>query len=261
MGRNGNIYLMYNQRKEKIVAIIEARMTSSRLPGKVLMPIAGMPALEMLITRLKRSKYIDAICVATTTNKEDDPVIALAQKLNAGTFRGSESDVLGRVLGAAESMQADLLVEITGDCPFEDPLLIDQGIEEFFAHDVDVSTNLMKETFAIGFDVQVYPVKVLAEVDKLTQEPIDRTHVSYYIYQHPEKYRVYNFEADPEHYGPEHRLTLDEKADYEALCTIADALYPQNPDFSAKDITLYLRAHPEVVAINQNVRQKEYHEL
>jgi spore coat polysaccharide biosynthesis protein SpsF len=252
---------MYKQRKEKIVATIEVRMTSSRLPGKVLMPIAGMPALELLITRLKRSKYLDAICVATTTNPQDDPVITLAKKLGVGYFRGSESDVLGRVLGAAQSMSADIIVEITGDCPFEDPALIDRGIEEFFTHDVDCATNLMKETFAIGFDVQVFPTKVLAEVDTLTQEPIDRTHVSYYIYQHPEKYRLHNWEADPDCYGPDHRMTLDEEADYQALCAVADALFPENSNFSARDITQYLRAHPEVVAINKHVRQKEHHEL
>ena len=236
-------------------------MTSSRLPGKVLLPIAGIPALQMLIERLKRSKYLDEICIATTINKQDDPVVALAQKLDVGHFRGSELDVLGRVLGAAHHMKADIIVEITGDCPFVDPLLVDRAVEEFFTHDVDYASNTITSTYANGFDIQVYPTSVLAEVDTLTQDPIDRTHVSYYIYMHQDKYRCFNWEADAESYGPELRMTLDEDSDYKALITVAEALLPTKPNFSAKDVTQYLRAHPEVIAINANVRQKEANEL
>lgn len=252
---------MYNAKSGKIVATIEARMTSSRLPGKVLSPIGGIPALEMLIGRLKGSKYLDGICVATTINVTDDPVVSLASRLNVGYFRGSESDVLGRVLNAAQSMSADIIVEITGDCPFVDPALVDRGIEEFFARDVDYAANVITLSYAIGFDVQVFPTKILAEVAELTQDPIDRTHVSYYIYNHPERYRLYNWEAEPECYGADLRMTLDERADLLALNKVAEALLPEHPHFSAKDVTQYLRAHPEVVAINQAVRQKEVHEL
>ncbi len=252
---------MFNSRKEKIVAIIEARMTSSRLPGKVLLPIAGVPALEMLVVRLKRSKYVDEICIATTINAADDPIAQLATRLEVGVFRGSETDVLGRVVGAAQSVHADTIVEITGDCPFADPLLVDRGIEEFFEHDVDYAANVLKQTYANGFDVQVFPAKVLAQVAELTQDPIDRTHVSYYIYMHPEKYRLYNWEATPKEFGPELRMTLDENVDYVALCTVADALLPAHPDFTAADVTQYLLTHPDVVAINNNVKQKEAHEL
>lgn len=252
---------MYNSRKEKIVAIIEARMTSSRLPGKVLLPIGGMPALEMLISRLRRSKYIDAICVATTTNTADEAIVDLAQKLGIQSFRGSESDVLGRVLGAARFMEADIIVEITGDCPFIDPELADRGVEEFFAKDIDYASNTITATYPNGFDIQVFPTSVLTEVDELTQDPIDRTHVSYYIYMHPEKYRLYNWVADEASVGPELRMTLDEDADYLALSTVADALLPQNTNFSVRDVVRYLRTHPEVIAMNDSVMQKEAHEL
>lgn len=252
---------MYNGRKEKIVATIEARMTSSRLPGKVLLPISGMPVLEMMVSRLKRSKYLDVICIATTTNTNDDPVEALAHKLGVECFRGSESDVLGRVLGAAQSVGADIIVEAMADSPFVDPELVDRGIEEFFAHDVDYAANCMKDTYAVGFEVQVFPTKVLAEVASATDDIIDRTHVTYYIYQHPEKYRVYNWEAPEELVAPTFRMTLDEESDYHAICEVASALLPEHPDFTVKDVINYLREHPEVVAINNNVRQKEAHEL
>lgn len=252
---------MYNTRKEKIVATIEARMTSSRLPGKVLLPIVGKPALQMLIERLKQSKYLDEICVATTTNVADDPIVALATKLRVQCFRGSEADVLGRVLGAAQSVAADIIVEITGDCPFVDPLLVDRGVEEFFARDVDYASNTIHSTYANGFDVQVFPAKILSEVNELTQDPVDRTHVSYYIYMHPEKYRCHNWEADKDTYGPTLRMTLDEESDYKALTTVAEALLPEYPQFSAREVTTYLRAHPEIVALNANVKQKEAYEL
>ncbi len=252
---------MYNSRKEKIVATIEARMTSSRLPGKVLLPIGGIPVTEMMVQRLKRSKYLDAICIATTTNTNDDPLEALAKKLGVACFRGSESDVLGRVLGAAQSVGADIIVEEMADSPFVDPELVDRGIEEFFARDVDYVANCIKDTYAVGFEVQVFPTKVLAEVASLTDNIIDRTHVSYYMYTHPEKYRAYNWEAPPELVAPQFRMTLDEELDYKAICAVADALLPQHPDFTVSDVTVYLKAHPEVVAINNNIRQKTAEEL
>jgi spore coat polysaccharide biosynthesis protein SpsF len=252
---------MYNGRKEKIVATIEARMTSSRLPGKVLLPLAGVPALEMMISRLKRSRYLDAIVVATTANATDDVVADLAERLGVGCVRGSEADVLSRVLTAAKSVSADVIVEMTGDCPFADPALVDRGIEEFFAEDVDYAANILEQTYANGFDVQVFRTQTLAEVDALTDDPIDRTHVSYYIFMHPERYRLRNWRAEPECHGPDLRVTLDERADYDVMTRIADALAPTRPSFTAADVTRYLRAHPEIVAINKEVRQKEAHEL
>ena len=243
------------------MAIIEARMTSSRLPGKVLLPITGMPALEMLISRLSRSRFLDAICVATTSNSSDDSLVALAQKLRVEYFRGSESDVLGRVLGAAHQSRADIIVEITGDCPFVDPELVDRGIEEFVTHDVDYASNTIEPTYPNGFDVQVFPTSVLADVSRMTDDPIDRTHVSYYIYMHPEKYRCHNWKAPPESYGPELRVTLDEQDDYEALNAIAQALQKSGPGFTAHSVVQFLRQNPDVVAINKHIRQKEIHEL
>ena len=129
-------FLYYKEHKEKIVATIEARMTSTRLPGKVLLPLAGKPALERLVERLKRSLYIDEIVVATTTNQTDEPIVELCESLGVKYFRGSELDVLKRVLGAAESVRADIIVEITGDCPLMDWRIVDRGIEEFYSQNI-----------------------------------------------------------------------------------------------------------------------------
>lgn len=251
---------MYKNSNQEIVATIEARMTSSRLPGKVLMPLAGQPALERLIERLKRSIYLDKIVVATTINQTDDPVVELAQKLNVDYFRGSEADVLGRVLGAAQSVGAEIIVEITGDCPLVDHRLVDRGIEEFFSHQVDYASNTIKLSYPIGFDIQVFPVKILAEVASLTHDPIDRAHVSYYIYNHPKKYQLRNWEAEPENYWPDLRVTLDEREDHELLNKIFESLLPQRDDFSADDVIKFLKTNPSLLEINKNVRQKEAHE-
>lgn len=252
---------MYKDRHERIIATIEARMTSSRLPGKVLLPIAGMPALELLIHRLMRSKYIDGICIATTTNTADDPVVALAEKLGVASFRGSESDVLGRVLGAAQQECADIIVELTGDCPFVDPVLVDRGITEFFTRDVDYASNTNPPTYPNGFDVQVFPTAILAQVAALTDDPVDRTHVSYYMYMHPEIYHCRNWEAETDAYAPELRMTLDEEADYRALAAVARAFDQNLMSFSATEVVQYLRIHPDIVAITKDVKTKEAHEL
>jgi spore coat polysaccharide biosynthesis protein SpsF len=252
---------MYSDRPEKIVTTIEARMTSSRLPGKVLLPIADMPALELLIRRLKKSEYLDGICVATTTNAADDPLIVLAEKLGVASFRGSESDVLGRVLDAARSQSADIIVEITGDCPFVDPRLIDRGIEEFFSHDVDYASNTIPATFPNGFDVQVFPTAILADVASRTDDPVDRTHVTYYMYMHQDQYRCFNWEAGADARAPEMRMTLDERSDYDAILRVGEYFKPQILDVSASEIVGYLRSHPEITAINEDVKQKEAYEL
>lgn len=247
---------MLNKSGHKIIATIEARMTSTRLPGKVLLPLAGEPALERLIERLKRSKYLDEIVVATTINKTDDPIIELAGKLGVKHFRGSEQDVLKRVLQAAQSVNADIIVEITGDCPLVDWRLVDRGIEEFFQKKVDYASNTIQLSYPIGFDVQVFPTAVLAEVDKLTDDPIDRTHVSYYIYNHPEKYKLHNWQAEKEFFWPSLRLTLDEKADYDFLNIIFKELLRENKDFSAGDIICFLKNNSNLLEINKNVKRK-----
>ena len=235
-------------------------MTSSRLPGKVLLPLAEKPALERLIERLARSVYIDQIVVATTTNADDDPIIALAERLNVGYFRGSEFDVLGRVLGAAKEYGADIICEVTGDCPALDHRLIDRGVEEFFSHDVDYCGNVNPLSLPIGFDSQVFPTSILDDVSRLTQDPIDRVHVSYYIYRHPERFRLFNWSVDGELFWPELRITLDEQGDYELLQEIFTRLLPVKEDFSAIDVIRLLREHPELVELNKHIRQKEAYE-
>lgn len=241
---------------KKIVATIEARMTSTRLPGKVTLPLAGKPVLARLIERLRRSAYLDAIVIATTTNAPDDAIVALAEELGVGVWRGSEEDVLGRVLEAAQSVNADLIVEITGDCPLVDWRHIDHITALYETGAYDYVANNTERTFPRGFDVQIFSVATLAEVDKLTQDPVDRENVSIYIYNHPEKYRLHNWSAEGKMRRPDFRLTLDTKEDHELLDTIFAELLPRDPDFSAEDVVDLMLQRPELPQINAEAKQK-----
>lgn len=243
----------------KIVATIEARMTSTRLPGKVLKPIIGRSILELLIERLQRAEHLDEIVVATTINDTDQPIIDLCEKLNVKYFRGSEEDVLKRVLDAAKSVSADLIVEITGDCPFVDPDIVDECIQVFLNGKYDYVSNTIKRSFPIGFDVQVFPVSILEEVNALTSDPVDHEHVSIYIYEHPERYRLKNIEVDEDMFWPDLGVTLDTQEDYELIRSIFEELYPQNSAFSALDVIKLLRDRPELVSINRNIKRKNPH--
>jgi spore coat polysaccharide biosynthesis protein SpsF len=230
-------------------------MTSSRLPGKVLAPAAGRPLLAHMIERLERCAALDAIVVATTTNASDDPVAELAEGLGAGIFRGSEEDVLGRVLSAARAHEAELIVETTGDCPLIDPVIVGEVIDRFGESGVDYCSNLLERTYPRGMEVQVFPTAVLAEVDRLTDAPADREHVSLYIYEHPDRYRLSNVRADPPR-GADDRLTVDTPEDLAVVRAVFEALYPRRPAFGLSDILDLLDARPELRALNRDIEQK-----
>ncbi|HLJ93365.1 MAG TPA: glycosyltransferase family protein [Gemmataceae bacterium] len=240
----------------KVVSTIEARMRSSRLPGKVLRPAVGKPMLELLIERLRRARRIDQIVVATTGHPSDDAIDELARRLGVGCFRGSEEDVLDRVLRAAQSVGADLIVEITGDCPLADPEIIDDLVDVYRANSYDYVANVLKRTYPAGLDIQVFATAVLAEVARLTQDPADREHVSLYIYEHPERYRLHNVESDlPENYW-DLRLTLDTPEDYELLAAVYEELYPRNPAFRLDDVLRLLDRRPDLRALNAEIQDK-----
>ena len=240
----------------KTVAIIEARMKSTRLPGKNLRLILGRPMLERLVERLKQAKKLDGIVIATTIDPSDNAIETLANQLGVGCFRGSMDDVLERVLHAAQSVQADVIVEITGDCPFTDPDMVDQIVSHYLASNFDYVGNFRPSTYPVGFAVQVFATSVLAEVASLTQDPADREHVSLYIYEHPERYRLDNIESGLAEKYRTYRLTVDTPEDFSLTAAVFEALYPSNPGFGLADILAFLDAHPELLELNRGVKQK-----
>lgn len=166
---------------QQIVAIIQARMTSSRLPGKVLMNIAGKPALQQMLERVKQCKRLDQIVVATTINATDDPIQELCDQLGINTFRGDEHDVLGRFLTAAEQFGADAVVRLTADCPMIDPQVLDQVVEQFQTTACDYASNTIQRTYPDGLDAEVMTIEALREADQQAQQPFLREHVTPYI--------------------------------------------------------------------------------
>ena len=241
----------------KTVAIIEARMTSTRLPGKHMLPVFGKPMLELLIERLKRANVLDQIVVATTQNSMDDVIEELAHRLGVGCFRGSEPDVLDRVLRAAHANEADVIVEITGDCPLIDPTIIDQVVRIYQKNIFDYVSNVQKMTYPIGMDVQVFSTVVLERVARLTQDPIDHEHVSLYIYEHPEIFSLFYLESDlPEKYW-NLRLTLDTQEDFQLIKAIYELLYPQNPAFTLYDIVDLLEKRKDLLKLNRHIQEKK----
>lgn len=241
----------------KIIATIEARMTSSRLPGKVLLSAQGKPMLARMVERLRMVPSLDGIVVATTVNATDDPIEALAKELGIGCWRGSEDDVLARVLDAAQAFEADVIVELTGDCPLIDPAIVEQCVQAYKAAGVDYLSNILERTYPIGMDTQVFATKILADVASRTNDPTDHEHVSLYIYRHPELYSLKNVPAPAEMFDPELRLTLDTKQDYELIDTVFSAMLPaKGPGFSLGDVLTLLKAHPELRKINDHVAHR-----
>lgn len=237
----------------KIVATVEVRMTSSRLPGKHMLEVCGKPILAHLIDRLKRVPSLDAVVIATTVNPADDVLCELAESCGVRYYRGSEEDVMQRVVDAATSADADLVVEITGDCPVIDPEIIEQAIRMHCHNASDYTGNAEIRSYPDGMDVQVFSLAHLTEAAAITDDADDHEHVSLYFRRHPEIYRHVHLVAPPELHWPELGLTLDEPKDYLLLKHLYEHFLPLNPEFSCLDILRYLRKHPEVVAINEDV--------
>jgi spore coat polysaccharide biosynthesis protein SpsF len=240
----------------KIVATIEARMTSSRLPGKVLLPALGKPMLHHLVRRLSAAPSIDNIVLATTVNVTDEPLVAFAKEEGIQVYRGSEEDVMGRVIGAAEAGGADIIVEITGDCPIIDPDIVEQTIRMYLHHDAAYVSNALIRSYPDGMDTQVYALEALKRSAAMTCDPLDREHVSRHMCKHPELFQHVHLVAPPSLHWPELGLTLDEEPDYRLLKKIIETLGVGNPLFGCHEVLQLLRKNPDWVDINRAVVRK-----
>ena len=242
----------------KIVATIEARMAATRLPDKVLMKIAGKPMLRHIVERIKKSKLVDEVVIATTTNPKDKAIEKFAKQINTKVFRGSEEDVLLRVLETAKANNADIIVEFCGDCPLIDPEIIDQVIKFYLDNNYDYVSNFIDKNNEIirGLQVQVFSTKILEEVSRKTNDPADRENVSLYIYEHPEKYKLGHAPVKKEFSRPELRWTVDTIEDLILIRKIYEELYTKNKNFTTKDVLYLLEKKQELLNINKNIKQK-----
>jgi len=239
----------------KITASIEARMTSSRLPGKVMMPsINKISMLEFMINRIRMATLVDEIIVATTTNPDDDIICNLCENLEIKFYRGSENDVLARVLHAHNFVKSDIIVELTGDCPLIDPEIINCSIEEYFKNNVDYASNSHIRSYPDGFDVQVFSRNLLEEVSMLTNDKYDRENVSSYIYRCGH-YKIHDIISGPDLFWPDLRVTLDDHGDLLLITEVINHLYPKlGFKFSALDVVNFIKRNKHLLELNKNAR-------
>lgn len=239
------------------LAVIQARMASTRLPGKVMRQLCGRSVLGHDIQRVQCARGLTGIVVATTTRREDDTVAQEAERYGTRVYRGSEDDVLARYFHAARG--ADVVVRVTADCPLFDPELLDVMIERFQAaaaagRRVDYLSNTLIRTFPRGLDAEIFTYAALKTAYDEARESYEREHVTPYLYLHPERFVLENHasERDLSHL----RWTLDTPDDLRFIEEVYDALYREGEIFSMAAVLALLEARPELVRINAHVRQK-----
>ncbi|WP_371362956.1 8-amino-3,8-dideoxy-manno-octulosonate cytidylyltransferase [Sporomusa rhizae] len=242
----------------KTVAVIQARMGSTRLPGKILKDLLGQTVLQHVIERVQQVNNIDEVVIATTTLSHDDAVMEETVKCGVKCFRGSEDDVLARYYFAAKDNKADVVVRITSDCPLIDPLVTNE-IVGFFKDkkDYDIVTNaasdLSKRTYPRGLDTEVFSFEVLEKAFKQADKKYQREHVTPYIYETSPLIYYYTNETD----YSKHRWTLDTEEDFDLIKKIYQYLYKGKHDFYLEDIIKLFERYPALIKINAHIEQKK----
>lgn len=240
----------------KKVIIIQARMGSTRLPGKVMMKLKGKSMLEQLINRLRNCINVDDIIVATSVEEKDDSIEQECKRINVNCFRGSEDNVLSRYYYAAKESNADVIIRITADCPVMDYKIIDNMLEKFMKSNTDYMSNfdILENTFPRGMDVEIISKNALDKTYKEATQEFEKEHVTPYIYRNPDKFILmgYSNSRDLSNY----RFTVDTKEDFELIQIIYDNLYDFNKEFSMEDIVDFIDRNPNLKHINEYVKQK-----
>lgn len=243
----------------KVLAIVQARMSSSRLPGKVMKKICGRPMLQWVVQRARRASCINQLAVAITTDSADDILESYCREHAIEVFRGSPADVLDRFVQAGRKLFADVIVRLTADCPLIDPGVIEQTFHAFTESNVDFAANRLpppyKRTFPIGLDVEIVAMAALEKAWREAAELYQREHVMPYIYQHPDlfKTRIIDHAQD---YGM-YRWTVDTAEDLLFIRTIAEKKSCQM-DFGWLDVIDLLNQHPGLMKINANIKHKSF---
>jgi spore coat polysaccharide biosynthesis protein SpsF len=238
-----------------IVAVLQARFSSSRLPGKVLKPILGKPMLALQVERIKRVKLIDKLIIATSDGAEDDKISELCEEINTECFRGSLDDVLDRFYQAVRLSNPEHIVRLTGDCPLCDPILIDTLIDFHLAGNYDYSCNTLRPTYPDGLDIEVCRFSCLATAYQEAFLPSHREHVTQFMHRQPERFKIGDYQSDVDR--SDLRWTVDEQLDFELVTKIYESLYPQHPDFTTQDILNWLEANPEWRDYNTRYQRNE----
>lgn len=246
-------------KKMKAVTIIQARMGSTRLPGKVLLDIEGKSMLRHCIERNLETNTVDEVVVATTTSPKDDIIVSTVQDYNlphVSIYRGSEEDVLDRYYQAAKQAKADIVVRVTSDCPLIDPEVNDQVIQLLLDDPtLDYAANVLGQlTYPRGLDVQACTFAAMEKMWNVATEAEDREHVTLYLRKHPEEFKTAKIQSEAD--LSKHRWVVDEADDYALIKEIFKRIYPANPHYRIRDILAVFEKEPELFDINHHVEQK-----
>ncbi len=244
----------------KIVAIIQARTGSNRLPGKVLLPLCGSTVLGQVASRVKSSTQLDAVWIATTTDLGDDAVQSEATRLGLPCFRGSVEDVLGRYHDSAVAAAADAVVRVTSDCPLFDSALLNQMLVEFRAEigagkSIDYMSNVIERTYPRGLDAEIFTMAALDRAWREATRNHDREHVTPYFYTNPERFKLRSYRGQQNR--SQHRWTLDTTADWDFVQAVYAQLFRLNQPFGTDDVLALLARKPEIMALNAHIEQKK----
>lgn len=238
-----------------ILALLQARVSSSRLPEKVLKPILGTPMLFRQIERVRQSESIDQLVVVTSTDPSDDPLEELCREHRVDWFRGSLRDVLDRFYRASQKFPADRIVRLTGDCPLADPKLIDRVVQFHKKGNYDYTSNALEPTYPDGLDVEVFQREALEAAWREAQLSSEREHVTPFLYKHPERFRLGNFKNREDLSFL--RWTVDEPSDLNLVTRIYEALYPLNSSFTTEEILGFLDQNPSLKTLNTRHSRNE----
>lgn len=237
----------------KILTLIQARRGSTRLPDKVMLPLANAPLLVRMVERVQAAKLVGTVMVVTTTDAQDDIIETLCNEHQIACFRGHPTDLLDRHYQAAKAFGADVVLKIPSDCPLIDAAVIDRTIQYYIdtLGQFDFVSNLHPATYPDGNDVEIMPFPILETAWREATLPMAREHTTPFIWDNPERFRIGSvlWETGLD-FSMSHRFTIDYRADYDFIYAIYEALYPQNPAFTLNDILALLDKQPEIYAIN-----------
>jgi len=238
---------------DKILIVVQARMSSSRLPGKVILPILGESLLYRMMERLKMIRYQACFVIAIPDEKQEDILEQEAAKIGVSCYRGSRDNLLDRHYQAAKLYNADIVLKIPSDCPLIDPRIIDQVLDFYFAGQgkYDYVSNLHPATFPDGNDVEIMTIQCLERTWKEAARQLELEHTTPYIWENQDKFSIGNVVWDTGNdYSMTHRFTIDYLPDYEFIKAVFEELYPKKPDFSCDDILELLEKRPDIYQIN-----------
>ena len=242
--------------------IIQARISSSRLPGKIMLSVCGKPLLLHLVERIKKSKEINKVIIATSKKTEDDLIFDLCKKKKIYVYRGSSDNLLSRYFQCAKKFRTDIIVRITSDCPLMDVKLIDKMIIKYLEKPVDYLSNIHPPTYPDGYDVEIFPFKILKKVKKYAQKDYEKEHVTPYLWDNPKIFNLMNYsEFENNRLYKKYRLTLDYKEDFYVISQIYNRLYPKKKYFSLSDVLKLIKKNNKILINKKLIKINWYRKV